>query len=189
MRVRKGYSLMQKMLIILVTALIGFGVAYWDIIAPPSGERLAVSAKRTPAPDFTFTDLNGNAHRLSDFKGKTVLINVWATWCPPCVYEIPQLTELARRNADHMTLIALSVDDALGDITTFLDRLPSDVRANIAADNILFVHDADKAISKGMLDITMYPETLVVDKDGNIQTKITGVDDWLGAEIAAMIRD
>lgn len=180
---------MQKLLIIITTLVIGFGIAYLDIVSPPAGKRVSNIEQPDAAPDFTFTDLSGVKHTLYDFKGKMVLVNVWATWCPPCVHEIPQMLELARRNPDTLIFIGLSVDDAPEDIEKFLNRLPEHVREDIALNNVIFPHDQEKAISKGMLGITAYPETLVVDKNGNIQTKIIGVADWLGPDIAAMIAD
>lgn len=185
---------MQKLIILVIGIAIGLSFAFWDVIAPPAGEPVPTAEKkvvstRPQAPDFTFTDLNGMEHKLSDFKGKMVMVNVWATWCPPCIFEIPQLVELARRSPDDLVFIGLSVDDQPQPIGEFLKGLPEDVQENIALDNVYFAHDKDKKISKDMLEITKYPETLIIDKNGGIKTKIEGVDDWLGPEMKARIEE
>ena len=185
---------MNKLIIVIVILIIGGAIAFWDIIAPPpTAEPVAVTEQaqetENPAPDFVFTDLNGMEHSLSDFQGRTVLVNVWATWCPPCIFEIPQLVELARRMPDDMVFIGLSVDDKPEPIGKFLNGLPEDVRDNIALDNVFFAHDVDKAISKNILSIAKYPETLIIDRNGGIKTKIEGVEDWLGPEVKGWILD
>lgn len=62
------------------------------------------------AVDFTLTDLGGKSVRLSELRGKVVLLNFWATWCPPCIAEVPTLIELTRRHPDDLILLAISVD-------------------------------------------------------------------------------
>ena len=61
------------------------------------------------SPDFTFTDINGKSHSLSDYRGKNVLVVFWATWCPPCNEEIPNLIELRKKHPeDELEIIAIS---------------------------------------------------------------------------------
>jgi peroxiredoxin len=74
------------------------------------------------APDFVGLDLEGNEVRLSDFRGKVVVLNFWATWCPPCITEWPQVHQLAERLAedDDVVVIALSVDEEPSVIAPFL---------------------------------------------------------------------
>src|SRR6185437_3731476 len=63
-----------------------------------------------PAVDFALTDLSGQTVRLSDFKGKLVLITFWATWCPPCLKELPSLAELHQRRSNDVVILAISAD-------------------------------------------------------------------------------
>ena len=65
-----------------------------------------------PAPDFTLTDLAGNEHKLSDYRGKDVMIIFWATWCPPCKIEVPDLIELRKTtNQENLAMLAISDED------------------------------------------------------------------------------
>jgi len=64
------------------------------------------------APELATTDINGKSHRLSELRGKVVLLNVWATWCPPCLKEMPQLEELHQtRSGDGLVVLGLSDED------------------------------------------------------------------------------
>src|SRR5437667_8803871 len=65
---------------------------------------------RLPTTNFKLADLEGKTVRFSDFKGKTVLLNFWTTWCPGCLIEIPYLIELQRRNADRLAVVGISLD-------------------------------------------------------------------------------
>ena len=71
---------------------------------------LMATTLNASAAEFKMTDTNGRTHRLSDYRGKWVLVNLWATWCPPCLEEIPDLISLYNANKDSLLVIGLSVD-------------------------------------------------------------------------------
>lgn len=75
-------------------------------------EDAAEAAPQPAAPDFELADLDGNPVRLSEFRGKAVLIDFWATWCPPCVFQVPELNALwkAHREAGDVMVIGVAVD-------------------------------------------------------------------------------
>jgi peroxiredoxin len=73
---------------------------------PETGEGIAVGKK---APDFTLKDLNGNPVRLSDLRGKPVFINFWATWCPPCRIEMPEMEQLYREHGAEFHMVAINL--------------------------------------------------------------------------------
>jgi thiol-disulfide isomerase/thioredoxin len=75
------------------------------------------------APDFTLTDIYGREYRLSDFKGKPVVLNIWATWCPPCRLEIPDIIEFARDNEGSVAVLSISVDEPGADVGAFAEEL------------------------------------------------------------------
>jgi thiol-disulfide isomerase/thioredoxin len=90
-------------------ALVWLGCAAEEPTASPAA---ADAGRGTPAPDFTLPDLQGKPIRLSEFRGKAVIIDFWATWCPPCIFQVPELNKLAaaHREQGDVVVIGVSVD-------------------------------------------------------------------------------
>ncbi len=161
-----------KVFITLLAVSICLGIAIWDVYAPPPA---AVSERSLPdAPDFSFLAIGGTTQQLSNFKGKTVLINVWASWCAPCVVEMPDLLKFAER--EDIVLIAMSVDQYARDIMPFFEKL------DVPYDHALIMHDKGKKVSRELYGSTMYPESFVISPEGKVLNKIEGIIDWLGPE-------
>ncbi len=78
------------------------------------------------APDFEISDFDGLRHRLSDFRGKAVYLNFWATWCVPCQVELPDILELQQRHPDDLAVIAINRREPLGRARAFFHNLPLD---------------------------------------------------------------
>lgn len=74
------------------------------------------------APDFTLTDINGKDVTLSDFKGKKVLLNFWATWCPYCVKEMPDLNKVYKENEEDLVVIGIDVGEDINTVSKFLEE-------------------------------------------------------------------
>jgi cytochrome c biogenesis protein CcmG/thiol:disulfide interchange protein DsbE len=72
------------------------------------------------APDFVLPDINGVEHRLSDYRGRVVLVNFWATWCPPCLQEMPLISRAYRSHARRFVVMAVAVRDNIGDVRNFV---------------------------------------------------------------------
>lgn len=179
---------MPKILIILLLIGCGIGFAAWDILAPPVGtQTIRQEIPLEDAPNVTFTTIDGKVIPIENFRGQTTFLNIWATWCAPCVIEIPQLIELAAR--EDMTLIALSVDKRADDIDRFLRSLPDETQALLSEDNIIVAHDPDKEISMKAFGTKLYPETYIITPNLKIKRKIEGIVDWLGADIRSMINE
>ena len=134
-----------------------------------------IAGKR--ADDFALT-LNGRAAHLSDFRGKVVVLNFWASWCPPCVAEIGSLNALQNKIASHGgTVLGISVDEDSAAYEKFL------VEHNVPFPNF---RDPTKKISEGYGTV-LYPETYIIDADGRIERKISGQQDWDSPEIVSYI--
>ena len=127
----------------------------------------------SPAPDFIVQDADRKVE-LRDYRGKIVVLNFWATWCPPCVEEMPSLVQLQQRfKAKGVTVLGVSVD-ADGDA---YHRFITDHKIDF-----LTVRDADQK-SNNLYGTFKFPETYIIDRDGTVRRKFIGPVDWNQPEI------
>ena len=124
---------------------------------------LAPEDREGPAPDFRVQDLEGNEVSLQDFRGKFVVINFWATWCPPCVTEWPQVHQLAERlgDRDDVVVLAISIDDTPDVIAPFLDRMA------LGETHVHVLWDPNKQLHTEFGTEKM-PDTYFVDENGQL---------------------
>lgn len=186
---------MIKWLVIIGTIAVGFGIAAWDHYAPPPGslrDDTVVRPSEKPvlknAPSVIFDLADDVRMPLKDLRGKIVLVNVWATWCAPCVIEIPQLLTIAREH-DDVELILLSVDQSRTIVDDFFARTTARVQNDLARDNVYVAFDPYKAVSREGFDTSLYPETYIINREGKIKHKISGLVDWLEPHVQSMIFD
>ncbi|MGH9530671.1 MAG: peroxiredoxin family protein [Terriglobales bacterium] len=126
-----------------------------------------------PAPLFTVQDSDRKIS-LSDLRGKVVVLNFWATWCPPCVDELPSLIQMQQRMKDHgVVVLAVSVDD---DKTAY-DHFLKDYNVNL-----LTVRDTDHK-SNNLYGTVKFPETYIIDRNGIVRRKFIGAVDWTQADV------
>jgi len=128
------------------------------------------------APNFTALTLDSAAQKktLEDYRGRVVLINIWATWCKPCVVEMPSIERLYQTYRDKgLSVVAVSVDDPgmAPQIRSFAERygLTFDI-----------LHDPEGQQGRMSRDYqtTGYPETVIIGRDGIIRKKLLGAHDW-----------
>lgn len=121
------------------------------------------------APDFTITDLSGKELSLSDFEGKVIFVNFWATWCPPCRAEIPGFVEVYEEYKDQgMQIIGISVDQWSEDkVRDFVKKY------EITYPVAMFTRDFIRAYQPGRA----IPETVIIDKSGQIRHRHIGYMD------------
>lgn len=149
----------------------GLSVAALSVIL--SSSSLSVADNRKPAPDFELSDTMGRSYRLSDFRGKVVVLNFWATWCNECIKEIPSLNSFAEKNREKVLVLGLSSD-----------RNPENVRAFLAKNPVRYPVLIDSA---GDVFVTKYtvialPATIIVDSNGLIAERLYGAQDFLSTE-------
>jgi peroxiredoxin len=150
-------------------SLIALGIAAWQW----QEQRRLVTAQSQPAvqfkpaADFRLTALDGQTVALRDLRGKVVLLNFWATWCPPCKAEMPDLNALYRDNGTkhNFVVIGVNVEEDRSAVEAFARQL------DIAFPLLL---DASGQVSDGSYHIRSLPTTLIVDRDGNVR------DTWMG---------
>ena len=127
------------------------------------------------APDFKVSDGTASIH-LADYRGKIVLLNFWATWCPPCVREMPGLIELHHDRPD-LAILAVSIDEDEDAYKHYLDRRHVD---------LISVRDPNQTAAK-LYHTEGWPETYIIDRQGVIRRKLVGDPDWSNPEIRAYL--
>ena len=141
------------------------------------------------APEFTATTLAGAPASLREYEGSVVLLNVWATWCAPCRYEMPALERLHRRlGPEGLSVVAVSVDAPPGQLDA-LARLGGDVDAYVRDLGITFdvLRDPEGTILR-RYRVTGLPTTYILDRDGVVLEKVVGPAEWDDDEHIAMFR-
>jgi thiol-disulfide isomerase/thioredoxin len=127
----------------------------------------------TPAPLFTVTD-GAQTVSLTDYRGRIVILNFWATWCAPCVEELPTLVALAARDPQ-ITVLAVSTDDDADAYARF--------RAAHPMPGIVTIRDGAQR-SNTLYGTLRFPESYVIDRDGTLRRKFIGPQVWTSPEIA-----
>jgi peroxiredoxin len=122
-----------------------------------------------PAPDFTLQALDGSSVKLSDFRGKAVLLNFWATWCPPCKVEMPWFEDLQKQyGKDGLVVLGVAMDDSEpATIAKFASELGVNYQVLLGTDKV----------SDDYGDVQYLPTTFYIGRDGAIVDKMTGLLD------------
>jgi thiol-disulfide isomerase/thioredoxin len=131
-------------------------------------------------PDATLTGLNGPPRKLSAFRGRPLIINVWASWCGPCREEMASLERLAWRDGEqYFAIIGISTDDDADQAKSMLKNT-----------NATISHFIDIGLQmENMLGASRLPLTVLVDADGRVLEKIYGARQWDGADALRLIDD
>jgi thiol-disulfide isomerase/thioredoxin len=142
------------------------------------GEFIA-AAPPQPAPEISLTDLAGNTAALADFKGKFVLLNLWATWCQPCLKEMPSLAALQARLGPALTILAVS-EDRGGEVIVklFVEKLGIDK---------LKVYLDPKSTAIHAFAARGLPTSVVIDGEGRVLGRVEGAADWDSETIRAAL--
>ncbi|HYR05825.1 MAG TPA: TlpA disulfide reductase family protein [Gallionella sp.] len=132
----------------------------------------------TPAPELKASDVGGAPRTLADYRGKVVLLNFWATWCPPCQREMPSLERLRAKMADRpLEIVAVSSAET-----------PDEVRAYLSKMKLGFpvLLDTDSSNTRRW-KVFALPTTFVLDAEGRVRHVLTGPADWDEGEALAVV--
>ena len=156
-------------LALVVVALIAAGMLYFGFhMARRSGPRHPLGiGYATPAPDFTLQALDGKDMRLSDLRGKAVLLNFWATWCTPCKIEMPWFVELQNEYGPQgLQIVGVAMDDSSKDD---IAKFAKDMGVNYP------VLLGKEAVGDAYGGVPALPESFFIGRDGKIVDKIIGL--------------
>ncbi|WP_240419459.1 redoxin domain-containing protein [Paenibacillus periandrae] len=152
----------RKWTTLVVIVVIGAALIYTLFQPQP---KLAHSLKPgDPAPDFTSITLDGASIKLSDYRGKGVLLNFWASWCTPCVEEMPRMNKAYRLNTSNVEIIAVNVGESRGTAREFLTTLGIDFP--------VWLDPSGEAAQS--YKVTGLPATFLIDKQGRLVKAVAG---------------
>ncbi len=171
-------------LAVLVASAIGIYVATGERTAPPGAHPqtgVGWANAPEPVPDIRFQNADGKPYALSDFRGKVVLLNVWATWCAPCRKEMPALDRLQQKlGGPEFEVVALSID---GGGTATVRRFYDEIGIRVLA---IYVDSSVEATGK--LRTVGIPTTLLIDREGRERWRKAGPAEWDSPEIIESLR-
>jgi len=166
---------MKRLLIIVVALMAANGTSQ------AQDSSLVFQDKPQPLPNIEFQDGNGATHKLDEFRGKTILLNIWATWCWPCRKEMPTLDRLqAALGSEHFRVLTLSID------TEGLDKVKK-FFADLNVQNLPIYIDPTTRVS-GDLGVSGLPTTLLIDPNGQELARLIGPAEWDSAEMQALLK-
>jgi peroxiredoxin len=145
----------------------GIALAVVAVVAGISAQQW-LAARNMPAPDASFTDLQGQPHKVSDYRGKWLLINFWATWCAPCIHEIPLLVKAQSAHASRGLQIVGPAMDQPEAVREMMEKLEVNYP--------VFVGDAQVSAAMEALgnEMGVLPYTVLIGTDGKVLERLAG---------------
>ena len=163
---------MQRLILLLVVIAVVVGGVYMGLSGSSVqfNEPVKLIGVGDVAPDFQLEDTAGNMVSLSGLRGKVVMVNFWATWCPPCREEMPSMERLneAMAGKDFVMLAVNAEANGKEVVPPFLKNTPY---------NFPILYD-DQGVVQGLYGVIKFPESFIIRKDGTIAEKIIGPLDW-----------
>lgn len=138
-------------------------------------------------PDFEFLDLEGNKHLISEYKGRPILLNFWASWCGPCLQEFPHIMKLIKNNKE-LIFVAISNDQHLSDIKKFINKFKKEYSDVLSTKQVIFAWDSKREIASDKFNVIKLPETFIINKNLKIVRKIVGANDWANDNLESFLQ-
>ncbi|RFU67799.1 thiol-disulfide oxidoreductase ResA [Peribacillus saganii] len=156
----------KQRLVIRTAILIILGAALaYSLYANLTKEKSEVLKLNAEAPDFVLTDMNGQKHKLSDYRGQGVFLNFWGTWCKPCEKEMPYMADQYKVYKDQgVQILAVNVGESEFAVQSFIDK------HNL---NFPVLIDAKDEVQSAY-QVNPLPVTFLIDKEGKVVESITG---------------
>ncbi len=140
-----------------------------------------VPPEHASPPALVLHDLNGDRRSLDDFSGKVLLVNFWATWCPPCVKELPSMQALRRQFAgEPFEVIAVNVGEDPVDVSNFLNRIDADLEYPILLD--------ENMVAAKNWKVRALPTTYIIDPQGRARYIALGERDFGAPDVVSILR-
>ena len=170
-----------KQILFLAVLIIAVAVAVAGYVVKDRKAPRKIISSGDRAPDFRLPSMDGRSIGLADLRGKVVMVHFWATWCPPCVEELPTLAKLYKElKGGDFEMLAVSVDEGgSAAVNAFL-------RKNGL--NLPVLLDPGGSVS-GLYGTYKFPETYIVDRRGEVRYKVIGPRDWRDPEALRFMRD
>lgn len=173
---------MRRLVLLVVVIVLVVGAVYLSSTgsSPQFSEPVKLVGVGDIAPDFQLEDTEGNQVSLSGLRGKVVLINLWATWCPPCREEMPSMEKLYEAMAgEDFVMLAVNAEANGRDVVPeFLQKTPY---------TFPILYD-DKGVVQSLYGVSKFPESFIIRKDGTIAEKIVGPIDWASPKSIAYFK-
>ncbi len=166
------------LLVCLGLSLIGHTAAAMPHTALIEAAGLSVVEPTAATPLFTLNDHQGKPFKIQDQRGKVVLMNFWATWCPPCIHEMPTMDQLYRSAKDRpFNLLAVNMQETQEDVSAFLKKRDFQFAVLL---------DVEGAVV-GSYQVRGLPSTFLIDCSGNLIGSVTGVLKWTDPPMYALL--
>lgn len=154
-----------------IVVWIGLLGALWGLPGLAKADVGALVAVPEPreVPDFTLTDTRGRTHRLSEYRGRVVLLNFWSVWCAPCRHEMPAMQRAWERVRERDVLIlAVNLQDSVEQVARFFEAIPVQFPVLLGGDTAMMRE----------WSVQVLPTSLVIDPQGRARYRVIGAYDW-----------
>lgn len=140
-----------------------------------------------PVPDVSLKSIDGKNVSLNDLKGRVVILNFWATWCPSCSEEFPSMLKLVRKFKGKVVLVAVSIDENKVDIENFINGLKTEFPEELAGSSVQIAWDVNRTVTSDVFQTMRFPEAIILSKDLRMARKVVGAFNWESKEISDYI--